>query len=259
MLKLVRHGARVGWLSVVCGCSSFTGSTIRPLDADSPEVTEVAVDVAVEVAVRDAPSADAPPLVCGALDGACDPFTDRGCAAGTRCQVTTLLPPTFVCAPVGPRRLGQSCDPREKSGACVAGLQCLSERCLAPCCAGDDARCLALSASSTCAVLTDSTRLLGCTIPGECSYRPTDSCGASAQCYPQSEYGETVCLTYGTSGLDGRCEDTNACARGLTCVLPSAAVGRCRPVCNLRGEPRCATGRCRAFNRRPVDYGYCEG
>ena len=238
--------ARASW-----GCSSYIGTNL--LDATVDGAGDAATD---RVTVERAPAVE----VCGKAVPSCDPLTQTPCEGGLSCVITTLLPPTAICAAAGPRGLGQACDATVPSTRCGRGLQCLAGRCLYPCCARDDARCQQRNARSACAVFTESETLFGCTLPGACSYRPQADCAEGELCFPQSEYGAPICRPVRGNPLNARCKDQNDCTEDATCMFSRAGAGfgACRPMCNPRDQSRCAMSRCTRLYQRPADFGACE-
>lgn len=143
---------------------------------------------------------------------------------------------------------------------CTVGLQCLSGRCLRPCCARDDARCSAVDPRSTCAVFTESETVYGCTLTATCTYRPQEGCPDGTQCFPQTEFGEAICRPIAGNADDAPCVDQNDCTPGSTCLFFAFGAGRgvCRPACNPRDRPRCDASVCARLFQRPADFGACE-
>ncbi len=186
----------------------------------------------------------------GGASSACDPFSNAGCTAGTKCTVLQT-PVTFSlgCGSKAGKTAGATCT-QTASGQmqtgddCADGLACIALQgettptCRQFCMTSGATR--ACPASMTCSLLI--TNLPGtsfCRPTTSCTLLPQTGCPTGQGCYLVST-GST-CAPAGRATPGSGCTAANDCAPGSTCITTNG-VSSCASFCSLAagGPPACA-------------------
>lgn len=231
-------------------------ATTAPLDASPADAGDVDAELTDAGAIGlDAEATDGGPMDAGRVsmpctaEGACDPFTTTGCAAGSLCQpqvdggttcitgASTLLAPGATCT------FGDECGP---------GTLCLNF--------GDGFKCQLMCPNGSIGFCPGESRCFG-TIGDPCVRicRPRaaacdiflqDCADAADTCTlatdPETGARYTGCRPAGTAGHLAPCGGASgACGHGLICInetVDGGTAARCRFVCGSDGGvPACTS------------------
>jgi hypothetical protein len=209
---------------------------------------------------------DLPPV------GNCEPFTNLGCGAGSKC--TALQQPdgalAMGCAALGSKVEGEACTQVMVSSGgttvqvdddCADGLACFSVQAGAPAtchrmCNSDGSR--ACPSAEACLVVAPGLAVVEFCRPTEaCSLVDQTGCTTGRACYWSSS--GALCATVGSGKVGDPCVNANDCVPGATCLALSP--NRCVAFCSTAGTPGCPDGStCSAVSSgtAAASVGYCK-
>jgi hypothetical protein len=202
---------------------------------------------------------DAAPGACGeALGGACNPYSQTGCASGQACVMTIRQATNAVstyCAIPGTGAYGSRCLLPE---ACAPGLVCVNNQCRRLCCDGEIDACSTAMTGTTARCQIDiglgSAGVLAC---GEvCDWRAS-TCPANSTCVPFDSDGVASDCVISGNRMDGDpCLRLSDCGQGLLCVGDGSSQV-CRAICDTAAASCSGVYSCRPVANRPAGFGVC--
>ena len=165
------------------------------------------------------------------IGGNCD-IVAQNCGAGKECTVVqTDGGDQLQCVTnsTGSIKEGYACTPSGSSNPCVAGLECILNRCAKHCCFGDDSACgksvpegntgrcdLTISVGSVQSAYS------ACTYSAGCQPFQVQPCAVTQTCNIKDSNGTAVCIDYASAdgGLPEKspCKYANDCKDGLICA-----------------------------------------
>jgi hypothetical protein len=181
--------------------------------------------------------------------GACDPLSNAGCAAGTKCTVLQT-PTSFAlgCGSKGGKTAGAACTPTgsgqmQTGDDCADGMACFAlQGETTPSCRQF---CMASGATGACPTgmtcslqVTDLPGRSFCRATTSCTLVPQTGCPTGQACY-LIPTGAT-CAPAGRVAPGAACVSANDCAAGSSCIT-TTGVSSCASYCSLTGgTPACA-------------------
>lgn len=171
------------------------------------------------------------PCTTTALTGACD-IVAQNCPSGQECAaVQTDGGFQAQCIPnsTGNIKEGYACTQSGNNNPCVAGLECIDNRCAKHCCLGDDTACGKAQPEGYTGRCETTVTLDGtnpayaiCTYSAGCEPFQIQPCTSGEVCSVEDKNGTAVCQ--GLANTDGglsvgvKCVYANDCKDGLACV-----------------------------------------
>jgi hypothetical protein len=248
---------RVWWLggvalvasgALVFACSNNPGTNDGGADTG-------AADSTVDQSSQKEAGVDAPIMTCEAgVTGACD-IVLQNCGSGSECKPVNLEAGACnyalecVSNTTGSITEGYACTQSGASNPCVAGLECIENRCARHCCLGDDSICGPSQPegfTGKCAVNVSlqnctSTVYSVCTYAKPCEPFQLQACGPGLTCLVTDSNGTASCSDY-ASGTDAgkaekaACQYANDCEDGLGCYgAPDGGASSCQWNCYVKG------------------------
>jgi hypothetical protein len=197
---------------------------------------------------NDGPAADA-------LYGACDPFTNSGCASGEKCTALQQSSGKLAlgCDSKGSKGEGQDCSQTVTGGSqtsddCNSGLACFSTT-------GAQATCHRICPTSGSANACPTGELCSLAVDGldslafcqpvtPCQPLEQSGCGSEEGCYFLASGGYTgpLCLKKGSKKPGIACALANECEPGSNCLMLGSS-GTCSSFCSTTdGDTPSCTG-----------------
>ncbi len=184
------------------------------------------------------------------IKGECD-IVKQDCTGGKECLVAQDDAGTFVtvCGPASTGSIpkGGACTPSQNN-PCVKGLECVSGRCGARCCYGDDTPCgnsVPEGYSGACDInVVDSNNnpmYAVCTYSASCKPFGIKGCPSDYTCLVQDSAGTAKCVNiFQPPGKDEgqACGSANDCKDGMMCVgALDGGADNCQWTCYSGGGP----------------------
>jgi hypothetical protein len=217
-----------GVLGVACGPSKDFGDGGGPDSGNDGTLSEAGKDG--QPPSEGGPEGGPPGSCEAGITGSCD-IVAQNCGTGKECAVVqTDAGDQLACVTntTGSIKEGYACTPGN-SNPCVAGLECILNRCAKHCCFGDDTACgksqpegntgrcdLTISVGSITNAYT------ACTYSASCEPFDIQPCAATQTCNIKDSNGTAVCIDYASpdGGLPEKtpCKYANDCKDGLICA-----------------------------------------
>ncbi len=191
----------------------------------------------------------ADPTTCEAgISGTCD-IVAQNCGSGQECTVVqddAGFSTKCMNNTTGSIKEGYACTPSKTGNVCVAGLECISNRCAKHCCLGDDSACgkaVPEGYLGRCdinvSVVTNGPGVYSvCSYSAACEPFKLQPCTSGAACFVSDSQGTSTCTP-----LDGKniaehqpCSGLNDCVSdGMGCYN-SGDGGTCQWNCYNKGQ-----------------------
>ena len=178
------------------------------------------------------PQNDGGPITCEAgISGSCDIYA-QNCGTGQECAVVKTdagFQTQCVSNTTGSIKEGFACTQSGNSNPCVAGLECIQNRCSKHCCFGDDSVCGKSQPEGytgrcdiTVTVNGTDPAYSVCTYSASCEPFQQQPCAAGQTCGVTDQNGTAKCTTIDTpdGGLPEKatCQYANDCKDGMVCA-----------------------------------------
>jgi hypothetical protein len=190
------------------------------------------------------------PCTTTVLTGSCD-IVQQNCPSGQECapvQIDGGFQSQCVPNSTGNIKEGYACTPAQQN-PCVAGLECIDNRCAKHCCLNDDSECGTSHPENFTGRCDTTVTLDGtnpayavCTYSAGCEPFDLQACSPTQACILQDSNGTAVCDSY--ASLDGgqaentACSASNACLDGMGCYgAPDGGGFTCQWNCYVPPGP----------------------
>ncbi len=166
------------------------------------------------------------PCTTTTLTGNCD-IVAQNCPNGQECDAVQVDGGDQAqCVPntTGNIQEGYACTQSGNTNPCVAGLECIANRCAKPCCFGVDSECGTSHPegyTGRCETVVNGEYAI-CTYSPSCEPFQVQPCTSGQECAVEDKNGTSICQTiYPTDGglSEGvKCLYANDCKDGLDCI-----------------------------------------